>query len=124
MIFIAEKSHRTKTSQNLPLFVSYFPQIVQGPIGRYDELAEQLHTPHKFDYTRVKFGLQLMLWGFFKKLVIADRAAVIVSTVFDNHLDYEGLTIFITALLYCVQIYGDFSGGYRCCPGNRAGYGN
>jgi len=106
-----------KNIAKFALFVSYFPQIVQGPIGRYDELAGQLYAPHKFDYTRVKFGLQLALWGFFKKLVIADRAAIIVNTVFDNYLDYKGLTIFFTVLLYCFQIYCDFSGGIDVARG-------
>lgn len=95
------------------LFVSYFPQIVQGPIGRYHELAGQLFASHAFDYTRVKFGAQRMLWGFFKKLVIADRIGVVVNEVFGNYASagYEGFVVFIGALLYGVQIYADFSGG-------------
>ena len=93
------------------LFVSFFPQLVQGPISRYSDLAGQLYTSHNFDYTRIKFGLQLMLWGIFKKLVIADRAAILVNTVFDNYQNFEGLTVFISAMFYCVQIYCDFSGG-------------
>lgn len=99
------------------LFVSFFPQIVQGPISRYDELAHQLYDSHNFDYTRAKFGLQLVLWGLFKKLVIADRAAILVNTVFDNHAEYEGLTLLIGAMFYCVQIYGDFSGGIDIARG-------
>ncbi|MCE5209112.1 MAG: MBOAT family protein [Chloroflexi bacterium] len=106
-----------KNIAKFALFVSYFPQIVQGPIGRYDELAGQLYEPHKFDTTQAKYGLQLMLWGLFKKLVIADRAAIIVNTVFDNYLEYEGLTIFIAVFLYCVQIYCDFSGGIDIARG-------
>lgn len=95
------------------LFVSYFPQIIQGPIGRHRDLAHQLFAPHAFDYTRVKFGLQRILWGFFKKLVIAERASVIVNQVFDNFRGegYEGIILFLAAALYSVQIYGDFSGG-------------
>lgn len=99
------------------LFVSFFPQIVQGPISRYDQLAAQLYEGHSFDYTRAKFGLQLILWGLFKKLVIADRAAVIVSTVFKNYWQYEGFTTFAAALFYCIQIYGDFSGGIDIARG-------
>lgn len=95
------------------LFVSYFPQIIQGPIGRHRDLAHQLFEPHAFDYTRVKFGIQRILWGFFKKLVIAERAAVIVNEVFDNFqaAGYRGVTLFVAALIYSVQIYADFSGG-------------
>ena len=104
------------------LFTSFFPQIVQGPIARYDHLAKQLYTGHKFDYINLCHGAQLMLWGFFKKLVIADRAAVLVNHVFDNYGDYQGWTIAIALLFYMIQIYGDFSGGIdiargvaRCC---------
>lgn len=92
------------------LFMSYFPIILQGPISRYNQLAEQLFTPHSFDYKRVKFGLQLALWGLFKKMVIADRAAILVNQVFDQYTEYQGLEIFVAALMYTVQIYTDFSG--------------
>ena len=61
------------------LFVSFFPQMVQGPIARYDELAGQLYEGHSFSYKNLTYGAQLMLWGFFKKLVIADRAAILVD---------------------------------------------
>ena len=95
------------------LFVSYFPQIIQGPIGRYDKLAHQLYEPHSFDYTRVKFGMQRMLWGFFKKMVIADRVSVVVNDIFANYQTnhYTGFIIFLGALLYSIQIYADFSAG-------------
>ena len=93
------------------LFVSYFPQIVQGPISRYDQLADQLYEGHKFDYTRFKYGIQLMLWGYFKKMVIADRAGLLVDTVFNNYMEYSGLYYAIATVFYCIQIYGDFSGG-------------
>ncbi|MCD7946206.1 MAG: MBOAT family protein [Clostridiales bacterium] len=98
------------------LFVSYFPQIIQGPIGRYDKLAGQLFQIHRFDYERVKFGAQRMLWGFFKKLVIADRVSILVNTVFADFgatgtASYEGFTVFLAVLLYGVEIYTDFSGG-------------
>ncbi len=101
----------------LALFVSFFPQIIQGPISRYSELAQQLYVPHDFDYTRVKFGLQLILWGYFKKLVIADRAAVLVNTIFDNPSDYQGTMLFVGAFFFCIQIYGDFSGGIDIARG-------
>ncbi len=95
------------------LFVSYFPQIIQGPISRYDQLANQLMEPHLFDYQRIKFGIQRMLWGFFKKMVIADRIAVVVNQVFDHFYEknYGGFVIFIAVLLYGIQIYADFSSG-------------
>ncbi len=94
----------------LALFVSFFPQMVEGPIGRYDELGHQLYEPHKFEYTRVKFGIQLMLWGYFKKMVIADRAGLFVNEVFANYSQYLGIPIFFAAALYTIQIYAEFSG--------------
>ncbi len=94
----------------LALFVSFFPQMVEGPIGRYDELGNQLYEPHKFSYERTKFGIQLMLWGYFKKMVIADRAALFVNEVFANYSNYLGIPIFVAAALYTLQIYAEFSG--------------
>ena len=95
------------------LFVSYFPQIVQGPISRYGQLAHQLYEEHSFDYKRVRFGAERMLWGFFKKIVIADRIAILVDHVFGNYAQngYAGLTVFIGVLLYSIQIYVDFASG-------------
>ena len=92
------------------LFVSFFPQMIEGPIGRYDELANQLYEPHKFNYENVKFGIQLMLWGYFKKMVIADRAALYVNEVFAHYQNYIGIPLFFAAALYTLQIYAEFSG--------------
>ncbi len=92
------------------LYILYFPQIVQGPIGRCDLLSAQLFRGNHFDYTQVKFGLQLVLWGFFKKLVIADRCGILVNEVFTNYQNYSGYQILIASLFYTVQIYADFSG--------------
>ena len=99
------------------LFLSFFPQIVQGPIARYDQLAGQLYEGHSFSYTNFTHGMQLILWGFFKKLVIADRVAVLVSQVFDNYGDYHGAIVFVALLGYSVQIYADFSGGIDIARG-------
>ncbi|MDD3137475.1 MAG: MBOAT family protein [Lachnospiraceae bacterium] len=93
------------------LFVSFFPQLLQGPIGRFDRLAHQFFEEHRFDITRVQYGIQLMLWGYFKKLVIADRAATVVNKVFSEYTNYTGMTVVIAVLLYSVQLYADFSGG-------------
>ncbi len=93
------------------LFVSFFPQVVQGPISRYDQLSPQLLEPHPLTADNLKFGLQRMMWGYLKKLVIADRAAVAVRTVF-SHLDnWGGAMVAVAVLFYCVQLYCDFSGG-------------
>lgn len=99
-----------KNLARVALFLSFFPQIVEGPIGRYDHLAMQLYEPHKFEYRRVKFGVQLMLWGYFKKMVIADRAALFVNTVFESYSNYCGITILFAIALYTLQIYAEFSG--------------
>ena len=99
-----------KNFGKVALFVSFFPQMLEGPIGKFDELAEQLYEPHKFDYKRIKFAIQLMLWGLFKKLVIADRAAIYVNEVFGNYSNYSGIVIVMAVILYTVQIYAEFSG--------------
>lgn len=100
------------------LFVSFFPVIVQGPLCRFQDLGQQLQQPHKLEYNNLKYGAQLMLWGFFKKLVIADRVAVIASHVFHSGFSgYTGSHVFFGVLAYSFQIYGDFSGGTDICRG-------
>ncbi len=76
------------------LFVSFFPQILQGPIGRYSRLAHQLYEPHKFEGKNITRGFERILWGFFKKMILADWAAVFVDAIFDNPDQYSGLAIF------------------------------
>lgn len=92
------------------LFVSFFPQILQGPIPRYEQLARQLYEGHKFDYEKVTFGLQLMIWGFFQKMVVADAAAIVVNRVFGEYETYQGLFVLFAAVLYSIQLYADFAG--------------
>lgn len=92
------------------LFVSFFPQLVAGPIERSKNLLTQVNKPHYFDFERVKNGLLLMLWGFFQKLVIADRAAILVNQVFNNHTEYSGFEIAVAVLFFAFQIYCDFCG--------------
>ena len=105
------------------LFVSFFPQILQGPIGRYDRLASQLYGQKNFSLTRIERGLQLMLWGYFKKIVIADRAAVVVSEVFGNYQSYGGILVMAGVLCYSLQLYGDFSGGMDVIMGASECFG-
>lgn len=92
------------------LFTIYFPHIVQGPISRYSQLAPQFARPKKFNYDQVTSGLQLMLWGYFKKMVIADRINILVSEVIGNYNDYYGVVFIVAIALYSIQIYSDFSG--------------
>lgn len=99
------------------LYVSYFPTIVQGPITRYPDMAGQFRQVHRWEYRRVKFGFQLFAWGLFKKLVIADRAAIFVNEVFNNYTQHSGVIVLIGAVLYSVQLYTDFSGCVDMCRG-------
>ncbi len=92
------------------LFVSFFPQIMAGPIGRADRLMPQLFEDRKFDYDKAVYGLRLMLWGYFKKLIIADLLAKYVDVVFNNVTDYFGLTLIAATVMYTFEIYCDFSG--------------
>ncbi len=93
------------------LYMSFFPQILQGPIPRYKQLANQLYEGHALDYDQLRFGAQRIIWGFFKKLVIAERVAIPVSYLMDNYTQYSGPVVFFGIVLYSVQIYADFSGG-------------
>ena len=105
-----KKDRPEKNPLRLALYLCYFPQILQGPIPRHRKLAPQLYEGHRFHYERVCFGLQRVIWGFFKKLVIADRLSIMVSQVFDHYLDYSGL-VFVAGLAGAVlQLYADFSG--------------
>lgn len=106
-----EKVEAERNVLKVALFVSFFPQIVQGPISFYDQLAHQLYAPHRFDFTRAKHGCELILWGLFKKLVIADRAIVAINAVVDGYASAGGATLLFTVLLYALQLYADFSGG-------------
>ena len=100
------------------LYVSFFPCIIQGPINRYNDVGKQLGEPHKFSYENLTYGAQLILWGFFKKLVIADRAAMIARTTFVQNVDaFTGTVHVIGMLAYAAQIYCDFSGGIDIARG-------
>lgn len=91
-------------------FVAFFPQLVAGPIERAKNLLPQMSRARFFEYNRAVDGLRQILWGLFKKVVIADNAAVFVNDIFGNHAVYSGSTLFIGALLFAFQIYADFSG--------------
>ena len=93
------------------LFVSFFPQLVAGPIERSKNLLWQVHQQHRFDFNRFREGLLLMLWGFFLKLVIADRAAILVNAVYNAPAAGSGTQYVLATFLFAVQIYCDF-GGY------------
>ncbi len=92
------------------LFVSFFPQMTQGPISDYQVLTSELFKDHTFAYHQFSWGCQRMIWGFFKKMVLANILAEYVEDVFMNYPSYSGITTLIGAFMYSIQIYADFSG--------------
>ena len=98
-----------KSFPKLLLFVGYFPQLIQGPISKFSQLSPQLYAGHDFDGKQVSFGLQRLLWGYFKKLVIADRIAGAVIALRGE--EFLGAGFFLLTVFYAVQIYADFTGG-------------
>jgi D-alanyl-lipoteichoic acid acyltransferase DltB (MBOAT superfamily) len=91
-------------------YVGFFPQLVAGPIERATNLLPQFYVQRTFDYTKAVDGLRQILWGLFKKVVIADNCAVIANTIFNHSGDYSGSTLVLGAVFFTFQIYGDFSG--------------
>ena len=106
------KNEAEKNFFKYALYVSFFPQIIQGPISRFSELKESLYSCPDFDIYRIKSGFVRIMWGLFKKLVIADRLSAFVRSVMDlREYGYEGAYILLAVFFYSMQIYGDFSGG-------------
>ncbi|MCM1266485.1 MAG: hypothetical protein NC302_01160 [Bacteroidales bacterium] len=99
-----------KNFGKLLLYGLYFPNLISGPILQYRERAEQFFALHAFDYRQVTRGLQRMVWGFFKKLVIAERLGVLVDTVYGSYETYSGAYIWVATVCYAFQLYTDFSG--------------
>lgn len=95
----------------MALFVSFFPQLIQGPISRFGDLSKTLYAGHEFDGKTFAFGLERILWGFFKKLVIADRIAPAVIAITGEPTEYKGAYVFCVLFLYTLQLYADFTGG-------------
>lgn len=93
------------------LFVSFFPQLIQGPISRFGDLAKSLYEEHGFDSKTVCYGLQRILWGYFKKMVIADRVLIGVNTIIGDTTAYNGAYVLVGMLLYTLELYADFTGG-------------
>jgi alginate O-acetyltransferase complex protein AlgI len=91
------------------LFVSFFPQILSGPIGRSNEMLPQIHQPKSFSVNNLGYGLQRFIWGLFKKIVIANRLDVYVNDVYSNIGDYPGSVLWLGTLLFAFQLYADFS---------------
>lgn len=105
-----KKDSAEKNFFKLLLFAAYFPKILQGPISKHKDLAPQLIEGHKYDYKNMCYGLQLMLWGYFKKLVIADRLAIFVNTVYGDYWHKSGSMLLVATIFGAFQLYCDFSG--------------
>jgi len=104
---------KQKAERNLgiyALYVLFYPQLVAGPIERPQNILHQFYEKHQFDYERVTSGLKLMAWGLFKKVVVADRLALAVNTVYDNPTNFIGAPLMLATLFFAIQIYCDFSG--------------
>ena len=112
--YILDVAWGTVSAQKNPLkflcYVIYFPILTSGPITRYSEIENQIFAVRDFNYDRFCFGIQRIAWGFFKKLVIAERIGVIVSTVYGSWQNYQGFTLAVGLLAYVLQMYTDFSG--------------
>ena len=92
------------------LYMTFFPIFLQGPISRYEQLKHQLIAYNKFNYTKFCFGLQLALWGLFKKLVISNRLNMITNEIFDKSNEYTGIIMILSGMCYALELYTDFSG--------------
>ena len=95
----------------LALFVIFFPQLVQGPISRYGDLSTSLYEAHPFDINNFMRGIERIIWGFFKKLVIADRILPAVNTLKDSYETMDGFYVVLLGLFYALELYADFTGG-------------
>ncbi|MCR5208413.1 MAG: hypothetical protein K6C14_08065 [Eubacterium sp.] len=95
---------------NYAAYLTYFPHIVQGPIDRYDKFNNQIKDGVRFNPDFIRSGVMLIVWGFFKKIVIADRLTLFVDEIFNHYQEYHGLIIILATMAYSIQIYADFSG--------------
>ena len=118
-----EISPAEKNPAKLFLFGLYFPTMISGPIMRYKDMKEKIFREHAFDYSQVTGGLQRILWGFFKVLVISERLAIVVSTVYDDFYTYGGFYIIFATLCFSLQLYSNFSGSMDIVIGVSQVYG-
>lgn len=95
---------------HLALYLAFFPTVVEGPIAQYDEIVPKLVFGKGIEYTKIKLGLQRVLWGVFKNLLIADRLNVFVTRIFMKSNEYSGMVIVVAAFAYTIQLYMNFSG--------------
>lgn len=105
------------------LFLSFFPQIMEGPICRYSDTAGTLYKKNPLKLENLQHGSLRIVWGLFKKLVIADRLAIVVKTIFDGYENYHGILIVAAALAYTIQLYMEFSGAIDMVIGTGVMFG-
>ncbi len=105
------------------LYLLFFPKIAQGPIERPQNFIPQLHHDRVFNYSMLVEGLKLILWGYFKKLVVADRLAIYVNAIYDNSEKHNGTTLLVATIFYAFQIYADFSGYVDIARGSAKLFG-
>lgn len=105
------KYRAEKNVFKLGLFTSFFPQLIQGPISRFDDLKSTLFAEKDFNWDNFEFGVQRILWGYFKKLVIADRLLIAVNTIIRDPGTYQGAYVLLGMFFYAIQLYADFTGG-------------
>ncbi len=105
------------------VYISYFPHVLQGPFADYNELKKKIFAPHAFDYDKAVYGCYRFVWGFMKKQVIAERIGNIVNPIFATGEGYYGATVFYAMVLYCIQLYADFSGYMDMAVGVSYGLG-
>ena len=106
-----EKTSAQRNFFKYALFVSFFPQLIQGPISRYNDLSSSLYDKHTFDWNNFKTGLIRVLWGFFKKLIIADRILAAVQSLIESPDYYNGAFVLLLIIFYGIELYADFTGG-------------
>lgn len=99
-----------KNPFDIALFITYFPQIISGPVTRYPDMKKQFNMGHELQYNNISTGIFRMIWGYFQKLIISERFAVVVSIVYGNMQEYSGICIILATLCYAIQLYTDFSG--------------
>ena len=125
--YLADVYWRKETAENnffkLFLFAIFFPKILEGPISRHRLVAKQLNEGHTYDYDRMCKGFQRILWGYFKKLVIADRLSMFVTPVFTNYTYHHGSILLVAAIFGALQLYCDFSGAMDMALGTAEIFG-
>ncbi|MGB8454798.1 MAG: MBOAT family O-acyltransferase [Anaerocolumna sp.] len=106
-----DKYPAEKNIGKLALFISFFPQLIQGPISRFDDLKETMFKEHEYNQSNITLGLTRILWGYFKKMVIADRILIAVNTIIRDPDKYQGAFVLLGMFFYAIELYSDFTGG-------------